>query len=707
MSSALSKRQQARNERTLQDLIKTVPGNDKCADCGARNPGWASWSLGIFLCLRCAALHRKLGTHISKVKSLSMDSWGTEQVDNMKRVGNAASNRLYNPQNAKAAIPIDVDEVDGAMERYIRQKYEHKTFSGGSAPSAIRHNTGSMSTSSGEDRSPPLPPKPTKRFGFSLRAASSTFPRSKADRRSPPRPPDLGSFDDTPSPPRTNKASRVFGSNISTSSDDFETKLAALREMGFHDNRRNSTVLKGMNGNVDRAVESLIRLGEGGKSSSRNEMSAAPTNSAVNGLSIERTRPAKPAVTTNNPFDVLDAPQQQSQQAPAYQPIQTGPAPDTHNPFDVPSRLASSHQPLEQSFQNLYVTPQQQQLFPNNTGGYQTQHLQNNPYHQAIIPPRFRICLSNTAAIPLNPFLRNARSQILASQNPFNPGPQSPTDGAFTNPWQQTQQFAVPQARLSPPMQQQQQNNYSMPNFQQEQQQSQQQQPQPQPQPQQYMQQSQQPSQNPYLQPAPPISTPTYVYQPQQPQPQYYPAPTPRHDKTSILALYDYPHLAPTRPFGAGEPSSSSAAGMPSPGVLSQGMPSPIKQRSVTMPVMGSNVGAGVGVGAPGAQAGSMNPFAANAAAVARNRDISSGGGGGGGGGGVAVGVGAYDGAGDFGAGAGAGASAGPAGGAGGSGSASGVGGRHVSQESADFSGLGSGRHSPDAFAGLSARIVR
>ncbi|KAK5139578.1 hypothetical protein LTR04_003475, partial [Oleoguttula sp. CCFEE 6159] len=371
----------------------------------------------------------------------------------MKRVGNAASNRLYNPLNAKAAIPIDVDEVDGAMERYIRQKYEHKTFSGGSTPSAIRHNTGSMSTSSGEDRSPPLPPKPTKRFGFSLRAASSTFPRSKADRRSPPRSPDLGSFDDTPSPPRTNKASRVFGSNVSTSSDDFETKLAALREMGFQDNRRNSTVLKGMNGNVDRAVESLIRLGEGGKSSSRNEMSAAPTNSAVNGLSVERTRPAKPAVTTNNPFDALDAPQQQSQQAPANQSIRTGPAPDTYNPFDVPSQLAPSHQPLEQSFQNLYVTPQQQQLFPNNTGGYQTQHLQNNPYHQAFIPPpvpQMPQQYSSYTAAPepyaqhqpmqgysqqqqqptqnSNPFLRNARSQILASSNPFDPAPQSPTD---------------------------------------------------------------------------------------------------------------------------------------------------------------------------------------------------------------------------------------------------------------------------------------
>lgn len=34
-----NKRQQARNERALQELIRTVPGNDRCADCQARNPG--------------------------------------------------------------------------------------------------------------------------------------------------------------------------------------------------------------------------------------------------------------------------------------------------------------------------------------------------------------------------------------------------------------------------------------------------------------------------------------------------------------------------------------------------------------------------------------------------------------------------------------------------------------------------------------------
>jgi len=39
MAGIVNKRQQARNERALQELIKTVPGNDKCAECGAKNPG--------------------------------------------------------------------------------------------------------------------------------------------------------------------------------------------------------------------------------------------------------------------------------------------------------------------------------------------------------------------------------------------------------------------------------------------------------------------------------------------------------------------------------------------------------------------------------------------------------------------------------------------------------------------------------------------
>jgi hypothetical protein len=39
MAGTLSKRQQARNEKMLQELVQNVPGNNFCADCQARNPG--------------------------------------------------------------------------------------------------------------------------------------------------------------------------------------------------------------------------------------------------------------------------------------------------------------------------------------------------------------------------------------------------------------------------------------------------------------------------------------------------------------------------------------------------------------------------------------------------------------------------------------------------------------------------------------------
>lgn len=99
MPERQSKATQGRHERMLLELLK-LPGNDRCADCKAKSkstcrsmvsyrllthppldPRWASYSLGIFLCIRCAGLHRKMGTHISRVKSVTMDEWSLEQID--------------------------------------------------------------------------------------------------------------------------------------------------------------------------------------------------------------------------------------------------------------------------------------------------------------------------------------------------------------------------------------------------------------------------------------------------------------------------------------------------------------------------------------------------------------------------------------------------------------------------------------------------
>lgn len=43
-------------------------------------PRWASWNIGVFICIRCAGIHRNLGVHISRVKSVNLDQWTQEQI---------------------------------------------------------------------------------------------------------------------------------------------------------------------------------------------------------------------------------------------------------------------------------------------------------------------------------------------------------------------------------------------------------------------------------------------------------------------------------------------------------------------------------------------------------------------------------------------------------------------------------------------------
>ncbi|KAF8607432.1 Arf GTPase activating protein [Ceratobasidium sp. AG-I] len=79
-AAGVSKYTAERHQRILQDLLQQ-PGNDICADCKSRAPRWSSWNLGIFICVQCASIHRKIGTHITKVKSVNLDAWSKEQIE--------------------------------------------------------------------------------------------------------------------------------------------------------------------------------------------------------------------------------------------------------------------------------------------------------------------------------------------------------------------------------------------------------------------------------------------------------------------------------------------------------------------------------------------------------------------------------------------------------------------------------------------------
>ncbi|KAK7291045.1 hypothetical protein RIF29_05906 [Crotalaria pallida] len=55
---------------SVSKILRGIPGNDKCAECTAPEPEWASLNLGILPCIECSGVHRNLGVHISKVHAL-------------------------------------------------------------------------------------------------------------------------------------------------------------------------------------------------------------------------------------------------------------------------------------------------------------------------------------------------------------------------------------------------------------------------------------------------------------------------------------------------------------------------------------------------------------------------------------------------------------------------------------------------------------
>ena len=80
---------------TALNQLRSVPGNAVCADCRAPNPEWVSVNLGLLLCIECCGAHRGLGSHVSKVRSLTLDQLAPATVDQLKSMGNADGAKLW------------------------------------------------------------------------------------------------------------------------------------------------------------------------------------------------------------------------------------------------------------------------------------------------------------------------------------------------------------------------------------------------------------------------------------------------------------------------------------------------------------------------------------------------------------------------------------------------------------------------------------
>ncbi|XP_075058697.1 stromal membrane-associated protein 1 isoform X2 [Mixophyes fleayi] len=130
--------------------------NKYCADCEAKGPRWASWNLGVFICIRCAGIHRNLGVHISRVKSVNLDQWTPEQIQCMQDMGNTRARVLY-----EANLPESFrrPQTDQSVEFFIRDKYERKKYYDKNAATTINKEKEKKREEKKKEREPEKPVK--------------------------------------------------------------------------------------------------------------------------------------------------------------------------------------------------------------------------------------------------------------------------------------------------------------------------------------------------------------------------------------------------------------------------------------------------------------------------------------------------------------------------------------------------------------------
>ena len=98
--------------------LLTLPGNSNCCDCNAENPKWSSLNNGIFLCLKCAGLHRSLGVDISTIRSLQIDSWTDKQIHYLSKGGNEKFKKNLSEYNIEPNTQIDLKYKSKAADYY-------------------------------------------------------------------------------------------------------------------------------------------------------------------------------------------------------------------------------------------------------------------------------------------------------------------------------------------------------------------------------------------------------------------------------------------------------------------------------------------------------------------------------------------------------------------------------------------------------------
>ncbi|XP_027421048.1 arf-GAP with coiled-coil, ANK repeat and PH domain-containing protein 3 isoform X1 [Bos indicus x Bos taurus] len=129
IDSATDSRERSVKGESVLQRVQNVAGNSQCGDCGQPDPRWASINLGVLLCIECSGIHRSLGVHCSKVRSLTLDSWEPELLKLMCELGNSTVNQIYEAQcEGPGSRKPTASSPRQDKEAWIKDKYVEKKF---------------------------------------------------------------------------------------------------------------------------------------------------------------------------------------------------------------------------------------------------------------------------------------------------------------------------------------------------------------------------------------------------------------------------------------------------------------------------------------------------------------------------------------------------------------------------------------------------
>jgi len=112
-------------------LASVEAENPRCADCADARPDWCVINLGIVVCLRCSGVHRSLGTHVSKVRSLRLDRLSPLELSVCNAVGNDAANGTFEREalvREKCFTKPTPHTDAGHLANFVRAKWRDRLF---------------------------------------------------------------------------------------------------------------------------------------------------------------------------------------------------------------------------------------------------------------------------------------------------------------------------------------------------------------------------------------------------------------------------------------------------------------------------------------------------------------------------------------------------------------------------------------------------